>query len=86
MVSQITKLKTPCSPKWCILGIYPNDFITKKNDRTLTDLCLLQAKREIAIGWKNVYKSSMNQYIKDPSSCIAMEKLTYISKGKTSSF
>lgn len=47
------------------------------SDRALIDVCLSQAT-----GWKNVNKQSMNQFIKDPSTCVAMEKLTYITKGK----
>lgn len=52
MVHYITKLKIPCLPKLCVLGIYPGQCITKKNDLTLIDLCLLQVKRLIAVEWK----------------------------------
>ncbi len=86
MANQITKLKTPCLPKFCMLGIYPSEFINKKSDHTLIDLCLLQAKRAIAIGWENVNKPSINQYIQDLSTCVAMEKLTYITKRKLEVF
>lgn len=39
-------------PKLCILGIYPNDLITKKSDHAPTDLCPLQIIRATAMGWK----------------------------------
>ena len=78
MINQITKLNIPCQPKLCILGIYPKDFASKKSERALIDLCLLQAKRAIAMEWKHVNKPSINKYLKDLSACVALEKLTYI--------
>lgn len=43
-------------------------------------LKVVQAETARARGWEN--EPSVNQYINDLSSCVPMEKLTYITEGK----
>lgn len=48
--------------------------------------CLLHAKRLIALSWKNVNRLHIGQWLKEMSSCMSMENITYILKGKREIF
>ena len=52
----------------------------------MVDFCLLQAKRSIALCWKNVGCPSFDYWLTNLSSSLALEKLTYIVKKKASEF
>lgn len=45
--------------------------------------CLLQAKLTVARHWKNIEIPSFKQWLQELSNCLALEKLTYIVKGKS---
>ena len=49
-------------------------------------MCSLQAKHCIAISWKSMEVPSVNAWSKTLSNTLAMEKLTYATKGKLQSF
>ena len=52
----------------------------------MVDLCLLQARRSIALCWKNVRCPSLGHWLKNLKSSLALEKLTYIVRKKASQF
>ena len=85
-VFQITSCPIPLCPKLCILGIYPVDCSLSCKERKMVDFCLLQAKRSIALCWKNVGCPSFDYWLTNLSSSLALEKLTYIVRKKASEF
>ena len=50
------------------------------------DICILQAKRVIALSWKSPDKPSISQWFRELSLCLPLEKITYILKGKQEKF
>ena len=57
---------------------------TKK--RKLIKFCLLQAKCVIALTWKDTQRPDSRQWVKEMSCSLALEKLTYIVRGKVEDF
>ena len=58
----------------------------KKAEIKFIDMALLQAKRSIALGWKNVDGPRIGAWLKQMSSSMSMEKLTYIVRKKAEVF
>ena len=85
-ISQITSLRTPLSPKLCILSIYPEDCSLSVRERKMVNLCLLQARRSIALCWENVGCPSLGHRLNNLTLSLALEKLTYILRKKASEF
>lgn len=85
-ISQITTSPVPSCPKLCIFGIYPDHCTLSCNERKMVDLCLLQAKRCIALCWKNVVCPSFNHWLNNLTSSLVLEKLTYIVRKRASEF
>lgn len=54
LVSYIVAVKIPLEPKLLILRIYPEHFSPGHKAKVLIDMCLLQAKRVIALKWKSM--------------------------------
>lgn len=52
----------------------------------MVDLCLLQAKRCIALCWKSVGCPSFDHWLNNLTMSLALEKLTYVVKGRASEF
>lgn len=72
--------------KLCLLHIFPKDFKGTTKERKLISFCLLQAKHVIALNCKATERRKINQWIKQMSSNLALEKLTYITRGKLADF
>lgn len=85
-ISIIIHKKIPACPEICILGLRPKTLALKTHEYKLINLCLLHAKRLIARHWKSVHCPSLNMWINELSSCLAMERLTYIIKQKSHIF
>ena len=85
-LSEIVGMKVPHQAKLCVLGIYPDNFVVSLNHSTLIDFGLLQARRLIALYWKKMDMPSINLWVKEMSSCIVFEKLTYLVRGKAREF
>ncbi len=85
-LSQMVPINLPIKPDIIILGIIPENIAHHGSICKLVDTGILQAKRLIALYWKKVEKPSIIQWINNMSFCLAMEKITYILKGKLSSF
>lgn len=69
-------------PKLFILGLYPDGHLMSRKVITALDLCLLLAKRVIALSWRKTSKPKYINWIKELSTTLPMEKITYIIKGK----
>ena len=72
-ISQMTSSPIPLCPKICILGIYPDNCPLPSRERKMTDLCLLQARRSIALCWKNVSCPSLGHWVRNLISSLALE-------------
>ena len=81
MISHIAVIDIPLDAKFCILGIYPVHFVPGRKSVPLINLCLLQARRVIALRWKSMDGPTSAMWLHEMTSCLAMEKLTYIAKG-----
>ena len=86
IISQITSKPIPLCPRLCILGLYPINLILKKHEITLINICLIHTKRLIAMYWKNVSCPNISHWLKELSSCLALEKLTYSLRNRLGEF
>lgn len=85
-LSKITGIQVPCLAKLCILGIYPNTFSSNSKCKTLIDFGLLQARRMVALSWRETEVSSTQSWIREMVMCVTLEKLTYVLRGKAQEF
>jgi len=76
----------PDDPALCILNLYPKDCMLNHKERKITDLCLVQARRLISLCWKDVKSPSIGRWLKELSTCLILEKLTYTMKKKSAEF
>lgn len=86
LICQLTEENVPLDPKLCLFHMYPSTLVVNTKKRKLIDFSLLQAKRVIALKWKETQRPFSNQWIKEMSSNLALEKLTYIIKGRLKEF
>ena len=49
-------------------------------------MCLLQAKRLISLAWKDVNRPSIGRWLREMSSCLTMERITYMVKDRQDTF
>lgn len=49
-------------------------------------MCLLHAKRLTALYWRKIDRPKLGHWLRDMSSSLAIEKITYILKGKKELF
>lgn len=85
-LSKITDTYLPLCPKLCILGLFPENCTLSKYEKSMVIYCILEAKHKIALSWRSMYRPSKQMWTEGLSHCIAMEKLTYIIKGKYNTF
>ena len=76
----------PLEAKLCILGIYPDHFTLGRKNAPMIDLSLLQARRVIALRWKSMDSPTPGMWLREMASCLVLEKLTYVAKGKLNKF
>lgn len=86
LLSQIIGDVISLHPKICILNIYPNNFVPAANNRTLLTIGLLEAKRCIAMCWKNQKICGLSQWLNGLTSILTMEKITYALRNKLDKF
>lgn len=77
-------IKLPLDPKMFIWGFYPPILVISRHKQIVMNMCLLQAKRSIALSLKNIQRPQEGQWLREM--LIAMEKLTYILKRKGETF
>lgn len=73
-------------PKGLYFGDAPGYSKSTEKQTSLLDMCLLQARRLIALSWKNTTRPQIGQWLREMSCCLSMEKITYILKGKNDLF
>lgn len=86
MIEKILAIKLTLEPKLFILGLYPNGHGIQKSEQIFLDLCLLQAKRLIALSWKNISRPRISQWLREMARTLPLEKITYILKNKQEIF
>ena len=60
--------------------------MVNKNKATLIDFGLLQARRAIALFWKSVDVPSIKVWMLKMASCVGLERLTYVVRGRAEDF
>ena len=78
--------RVACLPPHFILGVLPPDLQLSSLNRKIVILCSLLAKHCIAVTWKSTETPTVSHWLKSLSNCLALEKLTYASKGKMKMF
>ena len=86
MIDQILSKKLPLNPKLFILGLYPTIPLLQSKEFRFIDMCILQAKRIIALNWKSVDGPRIGMWVKEMASNMSMEKITYIVRRKLNVF
>ena len=86
MIDQILSKKLPLNPKLFILGLYPTIPLLQSKEFRFIDMCILQAKRIIALNWKSVDGPRIGMWVKEMASNMSMEKITYIVRRKQNVF
>lgn len=76
----------PLNAKLCLFGIYPKSFSESLKQTVILDFGLLQARRAVALCWSSMDTPSLGLWIKESPSCIDLERLTFIAKGKQNYF
>lgn len=71
----------PLNAKLRMLGIYPKSFLESLKQTVILNFGLLQA-RTVTLCWKSSNAPSLGWWIKESSSCIGLERLAFIAKGK----
>lgn len=84
--SDIISVKLPACPRFFILGLVPSELGMSEANKKIIILCSLQAKHCIAISWKSPEPPTVEYWLRSLSNTLAMEKLTYATKGKIQSF
>lgn len=66
-------------PLLCILEIYPKDQVIPSKTKVLINICFLHAaKRLIALFLEASKPANLGHWMREMSSCLAMEKICYI--------
>ena len=66
--------------------MYPRHISLRSRDYSFIDMSLLQAKRLIALHWKNIKAPRVGSWVKEMAINMSMEKITYIVRGKYGKF
>lgn len=85
-LSKVIDTSLPVCPKLCILGLFPKNCALSKYEKSMVIYSLLEAKHKIALSWKSMYRPCKQKWAEGLLHCIAMEKLTYLIKGKYNRF
>lgn len=86
MINKMTSINLPLTAKIFVLHLYPPEMPLRRREYAFLDMCLLQAKRLIALFWKKVHAPHVNDWLKEMATNMIMEKITYIVKGKCKKF
>ena len=86
MIFKMVSVQLPLHPKIFILGLYPPNLHIDNKAKPLIDMCLLQAKRQIALNWKNTIRPNIGQWLREMSLSLSMERITYTVRGKYGTF
>ena len=73
-------------PALFVLGLYPKGHKYNKSEQVLIDMCLLHAKRSIAMFWKKTSRPNVTYWVKQMLTTFPLERVTYIRKGRQDMF
>lgn len=79
-------MRLPHKAEIYVLHRYPQIFMVIPKQSTLTDFGLQQLRRLVALSWRKMGVPSIHVWIKEMASCIVLERLTYMTKGKCAKF
>jgi len=85
-IEKIISKSIPMDPALFILGFYPKGHKYKKSERILIDMCLLHARRSIAMFWKNTSRPTVRYWVRQMLTTFPLERVTYIRKGRQDIF
>lgn len=85
-IEKIISKNIPMDPAFFLLGLYPKGHKYNKSERILIDMCLLHAKRSIAMFWKKISRPSVTYWVKQMLATFPLERVTYIQKGRQDMF
>ena len=85
-IQNILSINVTPEPKFFILGLYPVGHKFRRSERMFIDICLLQAKRVVALSWKSPDKPSIAMWFRELCLCLPLEKITYTLKDKLEVF
>ena len=85
-IQKILSITIVPEPRFFLLGLYPDGHKIKRSEQMFIDICLLQAKRIIALTWKRPGKPSIAQWFRELSLCLPLEKITWMLKDKPEVF
>lgn len=83
MIGKIINVSLPFGPRIFLMHLYPK---LKSKECIFISMCILQAKRLIALQWKSLEPPSIKRWLREMVLNMSMEKITYIIKGKGKTF
>ena len=86
IIQEILSIRLVVEPKFFLLGLYPTGHNISRDGKIFINMGILQAKRAIALTWKNIGKPSVTQWFKEMSLCLPLEKITYTLRDKQETF
>ena len=85
-VQQILSIRLDLEPQLFLLGLYPKGHRIKRHEKMFINMCSLQAKRTIALSWKNFGKPTTAVWFRELTSCLPLEKISYTLKDRQEVF
>lgn len=85
-VQDILSIRLELDSKMFLLGLYPVVHNIKRHEKIFLNISFLQAKRTIALSWKSMGKPSIAIWFRELTSCLPLEKISYILKNKQETF
>lgn len=82
MINKVININLTLSATTFVLHLYPLELSLRRREYIFIDMCLLQAKRLIALFWKKTEARGVTDCLKEMATNMAMEKITYIVKGQ----
>lgn len=65
------------------LGFYPTGLKYNRTEQILIDLCLLHAKKSIALFWKKVNRPNITFWIRQMLTALPLEKINIYAERET---
>lgn len=81
---EILSVRLELEPRLFLLGLYPEGHRIKK--KMFKNICSLQAKRTVALSWKNSGKPAIAVWFMELSSCLPLERISCILKSRQEVF
>lgn len=82
IIEKIISKQITLDPKLFLMALYPEKHSYSKTECTYIDFSSLSAKKCITLAWKNVNRPSTTEWLKQMTSSLPLERITYIRKSK----